>query len=288
MKKETAVVNENVIVKKVLNNNVIIAEHQLLSEVVLIGKGIGFGKKKDDLIADEAIEKMFVLKNKQQQEQYKLLLPFVDEEMIEVIYDIITYISVKMSLPLNDHIHISLTDHISFAIKRLQKGMDIKNPFLKETKLLYPKEYEVATDVVELLNERLNIYLPEGEIGFIALHIHSATSNTTISEINQFSQLINKLIVVIEDSMGISIDRNSIHYSRLIRHLRYTIDRVKNGETVEEPKKLKSLLKEEYPLCYNTAWKMVKVLEKSLQLNVFDAEVVYLTMHLYRINNKTL
>ncbi len=33
-------------VEKVLNNNVLIATHDRYSEVVLIGKGIGFGKNK--------------------------------------------------------------------------------------------------------------------------------------------------------------------------------------------------------------------------------------------------
>jgi len=33
-------------VKKVLNNNVLIAGHDTFQEVVLIGKGIGFGKKR--------------------------------------------------------------------------------------------------------------------------------------------------------------------------------------------------------------------------------------------------
>lgn len=58
-------------VKKVLNNNVLIAGHDTFQEVVLIGKGIGFGKKRGELISNETVEKIFVLKNEQEQEQYK-------------------------------------------------------------------------------------------------------------------------------------------------------------------------------------------------------------------------
>ena len=47
----------------------------------------------------------------------------------------------------------------------------MNNPFLLETESLYPKEYEVAKEVVDMINES-PIQLPEGEIGFIALHIH--------------------------------------------------------------------------------------------------------------------
>lgn len=46
MTKELRIVNGSFTVKKVLNNNVLIASHHKYSEVVLIGKGIGFGKNK--------------------------------------------------------------------------------------------------------------------------------------------------------------------------------------------------------------------------------------------------
>ncbi|MDQ0162229.1 glucose PTS transporter transcription antiterminator GlcT [Aeribacillus alveayuensis] len=278
----------SLIIKKILNNNVVIAKHDSFREVVVIGKGIGFGKKKEDTVSEETVEKMFVLKNEKEQEQYKKLLPFIDEEMIEMVNDVIHFISEKVGLPLNEHIHIALTDHITFAIKRLQQGMDIKNPFLTETKTLYPKEYEIAKEVVEMINEKLDVSLPEGEIGFIALHIHSALTNKSISEVNQHSQVISELMNIVEDSMKITIDKESINYMRLVRHLQHTIERVMKGEAVEEPEKITLLLKNEYPLCYNTAWKMIKVMQQKLKKPVYDAEAVYLTMHLYRLANKTI
>jgi transcriptional antiterminator len=271
---------------KTLNNNVLIAQHQSFGEVVLIGKGIGFGKKAGDIIQENGFEKMFVLTNQKEQEQYKKLLTDIDEHMLNVIQDSIQYISERVEKPLNEHIHIALTDHITFALKRLQQGMDLKNPFLIETKSLYPLEFELATDVVDKLNKSLNVHFPEGEIGFIALHIHSSISNKPLSEVNQYSQLISKLTELIEESLNIKIDRESVNYLRLIRHLRYTIERVNTGESVAEPEKLSFLLKNEYPICYNTAWKMIKVMQQTLKKSVYEAEAVYLTMHLYRLTNK--
>jgi transcriptional antiterminator len=279
-------VKESFEIKKSLNNNVLIAKHNSFGEVVLIGKGIGFGKKQGDVIEDSGYEKMFVLTNQKEQEQYKMLLSDIDEDMLDVVQDAIQYISERVEQPLNEHIHISLTDHITFALKRLQQGMDLKNPFLIETKSLYPFEFQLAKEVIERINQRLNVHLPDGEIGFIALHIHSSITNKPLSEVNQYSQLISKLTDVIEDALKIVVDRESVNYLRLIRHLRYTIERVNSGETVEEPEKLAFLLKKEYPLCYNTSWKMIKVMQQALKKNVYEAEAVYLTMHLYRLTNK--
>ncbi|EMI11267.1 glucose PTS transporter transcription antiterminator GlcT [Anoxybacillus gonensis] len=274
-------------IEKILNNNVLIASHPTYDEVVLIGKGIGFGKKKGDVIEQKDVEKWFILKNEREQEQYKKLLPHVDEEFIGLMNDIIYHIRKRTNSPLNEHIHVALTDHILFAIKRLEQGMDIKNPFLVETKSLYPLEYDVATEVVNMLNNRLHIQLPEGEIGFIALHIHSALTNHQLSEVNQHSQLISRLVSVVEEQLDIRIDRESIHYLRFVRHLRYAIERVKKGEKIEEPKKLSNILKETYPLCYNLSWKLIKIMQQTLQLPVDEAEAVYLTLHLQRLTGKS-
>lgn len=273
-------------VVKILNNNVLVASSPKYEEVVLIGKGIGFNRKKGNSISNQEAEKLFVLKGEDEKEQYKKLLPFIDEDTFDLIISAIELIRKRTEAYLDEHIHIALTDHILFAIDRLMKGMAIKNPFNSETKALYPDEYEVAQEVVEMINDSTNIQLPEGEIGFIALHIHSAVTNKNLSEINQHSQLISQLIATIEDQFGINLNRDEVNYLRLVRHLRYTIDRVLSGDKVNEPEKITSFLKQEYPLCYNLAWKLIKIMQQTLKKPVFDAEAVYLTMHLQRIQNK--
>ncbi|WP_113927003.1 transcription antiterminator [Bacillus sp. P14.5] len=273
-------------VKKVLNNNVLIAVHESYGEVVLIGKGIGFTAKKGDYIENDIVEKMFVLKGEKEQEQYKMLLPYLEEDMLDTIISAIELIRNRTNSFLNEHIHVALTDHILFAVNRLMKGMAIRNPFLMETKALYPFEYEVAKDVISLLNEKTNVELPEGEIGFIALHIHSAMMNKDLALVNRHSQLIGILTSMIEETLQVVIDKESIPYMRLVRHLRYTIERVLRQERVQEPEKIALLLKEEYPLCYNLSWKLIKIMQQTLKKPVDDAEAVYLTMHLQRIQNK--
>jgi transcriptional antiterminator len=274
------------LIDKVLNNNVLIAEHPSYEEVVLIGKGIGFNRKHGDFIETDSVEKLFVLKNEKEQQNYIKLLPFIDNDLLEVIISAIGLIKQRTHTQLDEHIHVALTDHLMFAINRVSKGMEMSNPFLVETKTLYRQEYEIAAEVVEFINEKTGISLPVGEIGFIALHIHSAMTNRNLSEVNQHSQLVSRLVKMVEEQFEIDIDKESIDYMRLVRHLRFTIERVVKGEKVEEPEKINSLLKLEYPVCYNLSWKLIKVMQQTLKMKVFDAEAVYLTMHLQRIQKK--
>jgi transcriptional antiterminator len=273
-------------IKKVLNNNVLIGNHPTLGEVVVIGNGIGFNRKKDETLTTDSVEKLFVLTDEKEQENYLKLLPFIEDETQSVIISVIEFIKKRIQAPLNEHIHVAFTDHIMFAINRIKNGLEMGNPFLMETKALYPKEFNIAKEAVERLNKDLNIHLPDSEVGFIALHIHSAVANKNLSEVNRFSQLITVLINMIEEQFRILIDKESIDYMRLVRHLRFTIERVNNGDFVTEPEKIANLLKNEYPMCYNLSWKLIKVMQQTLQKPIYDAEAVYLTMHLQRLQNK--
>jgi len=274
------------LVSKVLNNNVIIADDPHYGEVVVIGKGIGFGRSEKDSIESEAAEKMFILRSRREQEQYKQLLPQVDENLIEVMNEAIQTISTRIASPLNEHIHVALTDHIAFALKRTEKGIIFQNPFLYETKEIYPEEYELAQYVVNLIEERLGIALGQDEVGFVALHIHSAITNRPITEVRGHSELIADLVDLIEENLDGGLNRASLDYSRLLTHLRFAIERVCRGEEVRSTDRLAELLGREYPEMYSLAWKLTKVMEKRLGLPVYKAESSYLTVHLQRLAEK--
>lgn len=276
----------NVTIKKVLNNNVIIAIHPLHDEVILIEKGIGFNKKAGDIIDTEVVEKTFLLETKHAQEQYKQLLSSLDEDFIELMNDVIYYIEQRMNNKLNEHVHIALTDHMAFAIRRMKEGMEFKNPFLLEIQSLYPEEYEIAKEIVEMIKLRLGVDLPEGEVGFIAIHIHSAVTDKELSEINKHSKLIHQLTNTIEDGLTMELDKQSIDYHRLVQHLRRAIDRVHKGDKINESNKLENMLKSEYPVCYNLAWKIIKIMQQTLRNPVDESEAIYLTIHLQRLINK--
>ncbi|MGA9289472.1 MAG: PRD domain-containing protein [Anaerobacillus sp.] len=273
-------------IKKILNNNVVIAISDQTNEVVLTGKGIGFNQKQGEQLDESKVDKYFILIDKNEQEQYKLLVPHVPESFIAVMNDAISLIGEKLDAELDEHIHVSLTDHLSFAIKRLRQGLDVKYPFLIETQTMYPKEYTIAEEVIQMLNYKLDVSLPDGEIGFVALHIHSAVTNRSVGKLNKYSALINRLVTVIEESLRIQISRTGIDYLRLVRHLRHAIERSELNQSVEAHERLEKVLKEEYPLCYNLSWKLIKIMQKDLQTKFPDAEAVYLTMHLQRLSPK--
>lgn len=274
-------------IEKVLNNNVVIANHDLYKEVVMIGSGLGFNRKKGDSISFDKADKTFLLKDEEEKKQYVNLLPFIEENLIGFINELLLFIENQMGKELNEHIHVALTDHIAFAINRAKKDMQFSNPFLYEIEALYPKEYTVAKGVVKKVEERMGIAFPEGEIGFIALHIHSAVTDKSLRDINRYNLLISQLVEIIEDNLSLQLEKNDVDYHRLIQHLHRAIDRAHQGQTLGEENKLEEVLKKEYPVCYNLAWKLIKVMQNQLNKPVDEAEVLYLTIHLQRLLHKS-
>jgi len=273
-------------IQKVLNNNVVIAHNDVYKEVVLIGNGLGFNRKKGDTVPFDQADKTFLLKDEKEMEQYVNLLPYIEEKLIAFIQELLLFIEEKMGKELNEHIHVALTDHIAFAINRAKKDIQFSNPFLFEIESLYPKEYLVAKDVVQKIEERTGVFFPEGEVGFIALHIHSAVTDKSLRDIKRYHSLLSQLVEIIENNLDIQLDKNNIDYHRLIQHLHRAIDRADKGTIISEENKLAAMLKSEYPVCYNLAWKLIKVMQNQLNKPVDESEVMYLTIHLQRLTHK--
>lgn len=268
-----------VMIEKALNNNVVIGKDEL-EEVVLIGRGIGFGKKQGDTLEIEEADKVYKLEGQQDTSRYQTLLTMADEKLFQSTLEAIELIDDMTTEDINNRILLSLTDHLLFAMKRLEEGIEISNPFVNETKALYPKEYSIAEAVVDMFNSKYGIKLPEAEVGFIALHVHSSIYNRSLRDMNVLSEVVHQAIVIIEQGLDTTIDQSSIQYDRFVRHISFCVQRVMKGESVPSQDAFDSLLKTEYPVCYNIAVKIVKMIQNKLQRKVYDSEVVYLTMHI--------
>ena len=159
------------IINKVLNNNVVTIISENSEEAVVMGRGIAFQKKKGDEIDESKIEKIFVLENKSINEKLLTLVNDIPAKYLEVAENIIKYAENKLGTKLNENIYLTLTDHISFAISRAEKNLEIKNAMLWDIKRLHKVEFEIGIHALKIIEENLNFELPEDEAASIAMHI---------------------------------------------------------------------------------------------------------------------
>lgn len=271
-------------IERTFNNNVILVKESLTNaEIILLGKGIGFGKKPGDHldIQDNRIEKKFRLEDQNHIRQYRHLLNQVDESIIGLSEEIIALVAKELSPQLNEHVHVALPDHIQFAIQRLQNGLEIVNPFLFEIQTLYPKEFALAEKASRMIEERFHVSIPESETGFLTLHIHSAASAYPVSKTVKFTNLIKELVEQVEQKAGIRIEKGSMDYLRLITHLRFAVERIRQGKVVLNP--LMDRIREICGDSYQLAQSLSELISERLEVEVPEDEVGYIAMHLYRL-----
>lgn len=124
---------DNIIIEKVINNNIISAYEKSGAEVIVMGRGIGFKKKQGEMVPADQISKIFRIKSRTLAEQFKELLANMPLERVRISDEIISHAKDHLKLKLNQSIYVTLTDHINFAIERVSQGIEpqnVANPFI--------------------------------------------------------------------------------------------------------------------------------------------------------------
>lgn len=67
-----------------------------------------------------------------------------------------------------------LKAHLGPTVYRLKMGLDIRNPLLNDIKSKYEALFKVCDKFCDVLREKLNMDIPEDEIGYIAMHFGAA------------------------------------------------------------------------------------------------------------------
>ena len=277
-------VREKYRVKKVFNNNVILAEKNTEEqELILIATGIGYSTNKNDIFTkdDFQIKKEFVPLKGDKRNNYFQLLEEVDSKIIQATEEIITMVNQELDKDINQYIRIGLTDHIAFTLKRIKKGLEIINPFLVETRTLYKTEYQLAKKAVEILEARFELPIPEGEIGFIAFHIHGAINNSEVSKTVKNTSIIKKLVAKVEEELGEELEYDSLNYARLVNHLRFALERIESRENNNNP--LLDNIKKDFKDTYEIAGQLSEIIESRFDYQVPEDEKGYLALHLHRL-----
>ncbi len=271
-------------IEKVINNNVVCSRDERDREIVIMGKGIGFGAKSGTKIDENKIEKIFYIENPTTVNQFTELLANVPFRHIQLSNDIISYAKQKLNTRLNQNIYVTLTDHINFAIERFQQGIQLSNALLLEVKRFYREEFLIGEYAVSLINQQLHLELPEDEAGFIALHIVNAEYNTNLKDTVNITQLIQDILALVREDFDIVFDEKSLHYERFVTHIKFLAQRVFRKELLEdEDNELIDIMVSKYPKEFKCGQKIAKHINKTYHASISTEEILYIAVHIRRV-----
>ena len=275
---------DNIIIEKVINNNIISAYEKSGAEVIVMGRGIGFKKKQGEVVPADQISKIFRIKSRTLTEQFKELLANMPLERVRILDEIISHAKDHLKLKLNQSIYVTLTDHINFAIERVSQGIEPQNALLWEIKRFYPQEFQLGIYALELIQDRLDILLPEDEAGFIALHFVNAEYGTDIRDAVKFPDQMQAIVDIVERDLGILLDESSLHYERFMTHIKFLIQRIYRKELLfSEDRELSLLMQRKYPREYQCSVKVAEYIMQATGSRLSEEEIMYLSVHIRRV-----
>ena len=276
---------DNIIIEKVINNNIISAYEKSGAEVIVMGRGIGFKKKQGEIVPADQISKIFRIKSRTLAKQFKELLANMPLERVRISDEIISHAKDHLKLKLNQSIYVTLTDHINFAIERVSQGIEPQNALLWEIKRFYPQEFQLGIYALELIHDRLGILLPEDEAGFIALHFVNAEYGTDIRDAVKFPDQMQAIVDIVERELGILLDESSLHYERFMTHIKFLIQRIYRKELLSsEDRELSLLMQRKYPREYQCSVKVAEYIMQATGSRLSEEEIMYLSVHIRRVS----
>ena len=266
---------------KVLNNNGILVYHNETGrELILMGNGIGFGKKPTQQIESVPGAKVYSLVTRRKQQSVLKVVNGIHPSFIEASGRIIEEAE-EVFKEVNHEILLPMADHIALAAKRAKENRQIPNPFTPDIRVLFSKEYAVAMRGRDIIKEMTGYAISDDEVGFLTLHIHAGLSDEQVSVALDTTRIINEGIRMIEHEFRQKFSEDSLAYTRLMSHLYYMVARARNGESTNVD--FNDFIFSNYPETGRVAEKVCTYMSETLKMPVGKEEIGFLAIHIQRV-----
>jgi beta-glucoside operon transcriptional antiterminator len=274
-------------IAKILNNNVVVILDENQREQVVMGRGLGFQKHNGDVLDQSKIEKVFALQSDELVARLGELLSQIPLEVMTTCDRIIEQSRQRLG-KLQESLYITLTDHCHFAIERHHKGVALRNVLLWDIKRLYPKEFSLGLQALDIIEKRLGVRLAEDEAGFIALHLVTAQLNSEMPEVMHVTRVMQEILQIVKYQLTLEYDEETLSYQRFVTHLKFFAQRMLSRTVVaDDDATLHTAVKDNYPRAWRCAEKISRHLTGEYQRELTTEEVMFLAIHIERVRKES-
>lgn len=264
-----------------INTNAALGVDSRGNEVVVLGKGIGFPPVPYELRDFSRIQRTFYNVSP----QYLEAVASLPHDILQAAAEIAERAEIQLDCELNPNLPFILADHLNFAIQRQNMGITLTTPLARDVEHLYPKEFALGKEALALFTQETGQDLPEGEATSIALHLIVAeVENGDMHSVMLSARVLSEVDRLVEQELGLTLDRNSFQYSRFSMHLRFLIDRLMSGKQMNnQMSSIYRQLARECPDVYRCTQKVAHCLEEKWGWKCNEDETMYLMLHINRL-----
>ena len=273
------------VITRIYNNSCASVTDDDGQDMIVTGRGVVFGKKAGDTLDEALVEKRYQLSDPGLSSRLGTILSSISQAdvYLSISEEILSMIR-SQGYPVKESLLLTLTDHISTSLEREQTGVVLANPLLPDIRQLYHKQYQLARQAAQIIAQRTGITVSPDEIGFITLHIVTASTDGRFDDLLEITHIIQKILTVIESTFKVHLNENSLRYERFIRHLQFFARRILDPASEQETNLLMyNMGRLEFPDAFLCVKDIARMIERDYHRKVSDAEQGYLIYHIMNV-----
>jgi lichenan operon transcriptional antiterminator len=175
-----------------------------------------------------------------------------------------------------------LMSFIIVMLDRFLKNHPLQDDSKKYKKLLDTQDYQIALEIMAVIEKSLSIKISKFEIFFITLSIfgrRTPANNRAMVDL-KITAAMRRLLMLIIEEIGLDvkiIHENETFFQELQYHLAFMFNRLMFGLRLKNP--LLTDVKEKYPLAYKMAEIAGQVIQREYNLTVCEDEIGYIAFY---------
>lgn len=270
------------VIKRV-NNNAVLCVDDDGHQVIALGRGLSSVPLSSELDLNLVTRTFYDI-----EPRYVDILRDIPGEYLAISGMITDVARGMLPYELNTNIEIALADHIAFAVQRVNQGILFSSPLTYDVQQNYPLEFKIAEYALKLIKDHLGVTLPRSEVTGIALALINGaldanTDQELASGISQ-DRMLSDITDIVEQSMNMTVDRESFLFSRFATHILYLLKRASAHDEIETglSNAYESFAQGD-PEIAACVERIVFYLESTFHHPVADEEKLYLFLHVNRV-----
>ncbi len=220
--------------------------------------------------------------------RYVELMRDLPVEYLELSAQIANMARSMLSYELSSNIEVALADHLQFAVQRMHEHIYLSAPLSFDLQQNYPLEYKIAQWALALTSKTLDVQLPRNEIAGIAMCLingaYSSAGAMPSDDAAARDALLEDITGIVEDAIGVTVDREGFGFARFATHVQYLINRVATGDAISSDNSgMYAMVATENERASACVDAIAALLKSAYPHELTEEEKLYLILHINRI-----